>query len=189
MTLFSEQMPKDIYELLSGKGNITDDMMRDGFEGHEGVWVSEHGGFDKWIFDSFEASIASIEEEFGEDASDWKWGEYHQLTFDHPLAGASPIIAYFLNPERVAVGGSNVTVMATAFKEDGSVDHGAAWRFVADLADLSSAHHIVGPGQSGHMKSDWFHSQVGDWVNGDYHETVVKGEIADGHRLLLSPKE
>jgi len=189
VTLFSEQMPVDVYELLAGKGNITDTMMRDGFEGREGVWVSEHGGFDKWIFDSFEESVASIEEEFGKDASDWKWGDYHQLTFDHPLAGASPIFAYFLNPERVPVGGSNITVMATAFEEDGSVDHGAAWRFVADLADLSSAHHIVGPGQSGHMKSNWFHSQVEDWVNGDYHETVVKGEIVDGHRLLLSPEE
>lgn len=42
------------------------------------------------------------------------------------------------------IGGSNISVQAAGFTEDGSVDHGASWRFVADLQDLSSAHHIVG---------------------------------------------
>ena len=50
------------------------------------------------------------------------------------------------------------------FREDGTVNHGAPWRFVADLSDLSKANHIVGPGQSGHMKSKWFHDQADDWV-------------------------
>jgi penicillin amidase len=186
VTLFKEQMPKDVYELLAGKGNITDDMMRDGFTGKEGAWVSEYGGTDKWIMDSFEGAVAFIEKEFGEDANDWKWGDYHQLTFDHPLAGASPIFAYFLNPQSVPIGGSNITVQAAGFTEDGSVDHGASWRFVADLADLSSAYHIVGPGQSGHMKSNWFHNQVDDWAEGTYHETVITGNIKEPHKLTLT---
>ena len=42
------------------------------------------------------------------------------------------------------IGGSNISVQAAGFTEDGSVDHGASWRFVEDLQDLSSAHHIVG---------------------------------------------
>lgn len=186
VTLFKKQMPEDVYDLLSGKGNITDDMMRDGFMGHEGVWVSEYGGTDKWIMDSFELAVISIEEEFGEDANDWEWGNYHQLTFDHPLAGASPVFAYFLNPKSVPIGGSSITVQAAGFTEDGSVDHGASWRFVADLADLSSAYHIVGPGQSGHMKSDWFHNQVNDWAEGTYHETVISGNIKESHKLTLT---
>ncbi|MDX1772325.1 MAG: penicillin acylase family protein, partial [Planococcaceae bacterium] len=122
---------------------------------------------------------------FGEDVGDWKWGDYHQLTFDHPLSGASPVFAYFLNPKSVPVGGSNITVQAAGFQEDGSVDHGASWRFVADLADLSSAYHIVGPGQSGHMKSDWFHNQVDDWAEGEYHETVISGNQEKEHVLKL----
>lgn len=186
VTLFKEQMPEDVYDLLSGKGNITDDMMRAGFMGHDGVWVSEYGGTDKWIMDSFEIAVTSIEEEFGDDANDWEWGDYHQLTFDHPLAGVSPIFAYFLNPKSVPIGGSNITVQAAGFTEDGSVDHGASWRFVVDLADLSSAYHIVGPGQSGHMKSDWFHNQVDDWAEGTYHKTVITGNIKEPHKLTLT---
>src|SRR5690606_19007381 len=152
--------PEDVYDLMPGKNHITDAMMRDAFAGNAGVWVSEYGGVEKWLTDALDTSLAEIEEDFGGNAEDWKWGDYHQLTFPHPLAGASPIFESFLNPDPVALGGSNVTVQAAAFDEDGNVDHGAAWRFVADLADLSGAYHIVGPGISGHMKSDFFHNQV-----------------------------
>ena len=186
VTLFKDQMPEDVYDMLAGKGNITDQMMRDGYAGEEGAWVKEQGGIDEWIYRSFINSVKSLEETFGDDASDWKWGDYHQLTFDHPLAGASPIFAYFLNPSSVPIGGSNITVQAAGFTEDGSVDHGASWRFVADLADLSSAHHIVGPGQSGHMKSEWFHNQVDDWAEGTYHETMINGDIKEPHHLILT---
>lgn len=185
VTLFKEQMPEDIYEMLAGKGSIVDQMMRDGYAGKEGAWVTEQKGIDEWVYQSFVASVESIQETFGDDVNGWEWGDYHQLTFNHPLAGVSPAFEYFLNPKRVPIGGSNITVQAAAFDEDGSVTHGASWRFVADLADLSSAYHIVGPGQSGHLKSDWFHNQVDDWAKGNYHETTIKDDIKEPHRLLL----
>lgn len=188
-TLFKDQMPKDIYDLMGGKGNITDTMIRESFSGQDGAWVSEHGGIDAWMMDSFETAVASINDEFGDKSGDWKWGDYHQLTFDHPLSGASPIFAYFLNPKPVPIGGSNITTQAAGFTEDGSVDHGASWRFIADLQDLSSTYHIVGPGQSGHMKSQWFHNQVNDWADGNYHETLINGDIQDAHTLTLTPNE
>lgn len=185
VTLLAEDFPEDVFTLLPGKNHITDEMMRDAFEGDEGVWVEEYGGTGKWLADALETSINGIEEEFGEDPADWKWSEDHQLTFPHPLAGASPIFAEFLNPEPVPIGGSNITVQAAGFDSEGNVDHGASWRFVADLSDLSSAYHIVGPGLSGHMKSEFFHNQVDDWANGDYHETVIDGG-AKGSVLTLT---
>lgn len=186
VTLFKEQMPEDIYEMLAGKGSIVDRMMREGYAGKDGAWVTEQEGIDEWVYQSFVTSVESIEETFGDDVTAWEWGDYHQLTFNHPLAGVSPVLEYFLNPKPVPIGGSNITVHAAAFDEDGSVTHGASWRFVADLADLSSAHHIVGPGQSGHLKSDYFHSQVDDWAKGNYHETTVTEDIKEPHTLLLS---
>lgn len=185
VTLFKEQMPEDIYEMLAGKGSIVDQMMRDGYAGKEGAWVTEQKGIDEWVYQSFVSSVESIQETFGDDVNGWEWGDYHQLTFNHPLAGVSPALEYFLNPKRVPIGGSNITVQAAAFDEDGTVTHGASWRFVADLADLSSAYHIVGPGQSGHLKSEWFHNQVDDWAKGNYHETTITDDIKEPHRLLL----
>lgn len=183
--MFSEDMPKDVYKLLPGKSQIVDQMLRDGYAGDPGEWVNEYGTIDKWVFDSFEKSFVDLTESFGNKPASWKWGDYHQLAFPHPLASASPIFEYYLNPKKQAIGGSNVTVQAAGFKEDGTADHGASWRFVADLADLSKAYHTVGPGQSGHVKSQWYNDQVDDWVQGDFHETVLEGEVENGHTLIL----
>lgn len=187
VTLLSDAFPEDVFEMMPGKNHITDEMMRKAFAGEEGVWVSEYGGVEKWLTDALAESIAQTEEEYGDDYKDWKWGEEHQLTFPHPIAGASPVLAQFLNPDPVPIGGSNITVQAAASDAEGNVNHGASWRFVADLNDLSSAYHIVGPGQSGHMKSDYFHNQVDDWAEGEYHETVI-GENVKGSTLILSPE-
>ncbi len=189
ITMFSKEMPIDVYNLMPGKGQITDAMLREGYAGESGEWVTAYGGIDKWVRESFLIAIKDIEKEFGKDMKDWKWGEFHQLAFSHPLASSSPIFEYFLNPKKQKIGGSNITVQAAAFKEDGTVNHGASWRFVADLDDLSKASHVVGPGQSGHMKSEWFHDQAEDWAQGRYHETVLTAKVKNGNVLTLKAKK
>lgn len=184
-TLLEDEMPEDVYSMLPGKGNISDQLLRKGYNNEQSAWLESYGGVDKWVYDSFVEATKEISEEFGSNEAKWKWGDYHQLTFDHPLAGASPILAYFLNPKPIPIGGSSITVQAAEFGEDGKVDHGASWRFVADLSDLSEAYHIVGPGNSGHMKSEWYHSQVDNWAKGNYQTTVIDGEIKDGYELIL----
>ena len=52
----------------------------------------------------------------------------------------------------------------------------ASWRFIIDTKDMSNGYHIVGPGQSGHFRSDWYHDQIDDWVNGTYHTTTLNTE-------------
>jgi len=186
--LFEEQVPQDVGDLFSGKNHVTDQMMRDAFNGEEGVWVTEYGGVEKWLTDALDRVNTRIENDFGSDSADWKWGDYHQVYFEHPLSGASPILKWLFNrQDPISIGGSQITVQAAAYGPDGVADHGAAWRFVADLSDLSKAYHIVGPGQSGHIKSDWYHDQIEDWVEGNYHETVIDPERVEGKVLELTP--
>ncbi|WP_301109556.1 penicillin acylase family protein [Sporosarcina sp.] len=185
--MFQNEMPEDVYELMPGKGQITDQLLRAGYSGQPSVWLEEKQGVDQWVYTSFVNAMKNVEKDFGSNQDKWQWGDFHQLTFPHPLSAASPILAKFLNPEKQAIGGSNITVQAAAFKEDGSVNHGASWRFVADLEDLSKTYQIVGPGQSGHVKSKWFHDQAEDWALGNYHETVLTEEVENGRVLTLTP--
>lgn len=187
-TLFEEEMPEDVYEMLPGKGQLTDQWLRTGFAGEKSVWVEEYGGVNKWVFDAFETAMAETEEAFGKNIEKWRWGDFHQVAFPHPLASASPILEKILNPAKRPLGGSNITVQAAAFQEDGTVNHGAPWRFVADLEDLSSSYQIVGPGVSGHIRSKWFDHNVDDWVEGNFHQTVLSGEIDEGFELRLKPE-
>ncbi|WP_040285687.1 penicillin acylase family protein [Sporosarcina koreensis] len=184
--MFAPDMPEDVYAFMPGKPQLTDQFLRNSYDGEAPSWVADYGGADRWVYDAFEKTIAGLKEDYGDNPEKWQWGDYHQLVFPHPLSGASPMLARFLDPDRQPVGGSGITVQAASFKEDGSANHGASWRFVADLNDLSKAYHIVGPGQSGHLKSEWFHDQADDWVRGDFHETVTDGSVKDGHVLTLT---
>lgn len=187
VTLLADEFPEDVFAMMAGKAQIIDQMLRDGYANHPGVWVSAYGSIDDWVFDAFEQSVAETSEIYGKDVLKWRWGDYHQVAFAHPLSSASAIFERLLEPEKRELGGSNITVQAASFKADGTVNHGAPWRFVADLEDLSTAYQIVGPSQSGHMKSKWFHSAVDDWVNGEFYESVLIGEVeADSILTLLA---
>lgn len=184
-TLFEDSMPEDVYEMMPGKFQIMDNLLRGAYAGKEGVWVKQAGGLDALVFDSFERAVEDLSADYGKNMKKWAWGDYHQLTFDHSIAGASKVLEMYLNPKNKPVGGSRTTVQAAADTDDGEVDHGASWRFVADLSDLSKAEHIVGPGQSGHVKSEWYHDQIDDWINGDYHTTSIVGEFEKSYKLTL----
>ncbi|WP_409367142.1 penicillin acylase family protein [Lysinibacillus sp. 38-6] len=183
--LFKEQMPEDMYNMMYGKFNITDQLLRKTYAGETSIWMDEQGGVDAAVYKAFERTVAQIQDQFGKTVSKWQWGDFHQLTFDHSLGSASPILAAYFNAKKVPIGGSKVTVQAADNDLAGNVNHGASWRFVADVGDLSSAYHIVGPGQSGHVKSDWYQDQVMDWANGNYHETFVQKDAIKGKTVIL----
>lgn len=183
--LFEDAMPADMYKLMPAKSQITDQMLRDAFAGNEGVWIQGEGGLNQFVYTAFEDAVIKIEDRLGTSVSKWQWGSYNKLTFNHPLSSASDLLANYLNPDKLAVGGSSVTVQAAAEDGYGNVKHGASWRFVADLNDLSSAQHIVGPGQSGHVKSKWYDNQVVNWVEGHYHQTKINGDMDVRYELTL----
>lgn len=183
--LFEDAMPADMFKLMPAKSQITDQMLRDAYAGNEGVWIQAEGGLNQFVYTAFEDAVLKIEDSLGTSISKWQWGSYNKLLFNHPLSSASELLANYLNPDQLAVGGSSVTVQAAAEDGNGNVKHGASWRFVADLNDLSSAQHIVGPGQSGHVKSKWYDNQVANWVEGHYHQTKINGDIDTRYDLRL----
>ncbi|MEK4230990.1 penicillin acylase family protein [Solibacillus sp. FSL H8-0538] len=187
--LFKDAMPEDVYELMPGKSQVMDQMLRDAYAGNEGVWIANEGGLDAFVYKAFEDSVSIINQKFGTSISKWQWGSYNKLTFNHPLSGASDLLASYLTPDQMAVGGSSVTVQAASENGSGIVNHGASWRFVADLQDLSYAEHIVGPGQSGHVKSKWYDNQISRWVYGRYSKTKINGDIDTTYELILKPQE
>ena len=187
-SLFKDAMPEDVYDIMPSKLQLTDRMLKDAYEGSPSVWVEEAGGIEQLVYNSFETTITDIKAKYGTSVSKWKWGSYNKLTFEHPLSNSHDFLATYLNPPKQAVGGSNVTVQAAVEDGDGNVDHGASWRYVADLSDLSSAYHMVAPGQSEHVKSKWYDNQASDWVFGRYHKTKISGELDATYELQLKAK-
>ncbi|MGX1902376.1 penicillin acylase family protein [Thermolongibacillus altinsuensis] len=186
--LFKEEIPEEIDQLFEGKQAVVDELIRRAANGDVSPWFTEKGGLTEVLHTSLHNVLERLSEKFGDDPSDWKWGDYHQLYFAHPMSSSSSLLKFFLNREKpIPIGGSQVTVQAASFEENGIVNHGASWRFVIDLSDIENGQHIVGPGQAGHFKSRWYHNQINDWAAGKYHTTTLT-ELKEGNILTLSPK-
>jgi len=186
--LLYAEIPDNMMDLFSGKAQATDQLLRTSFnQDKESSWFTDQGGLHTVLEASLESTVDQLEEEYGVDQTAWEWGDYHQVQFTHPLSNIHPVLAYFFNHEEaIPVGGSRVTPMAASYdQETGEVNHGASWRFVIDVADLTTGHHIVGPGQAEHFKSDWYHDQMTDWVDGTFHETTL--DEPEGLELILTP--
>ncbi|MCP8968123.1 penicillin acylase family protein [Ectobacillus ponti] len=171
--LFAKELSADMLKLFEGKGQVVDELIRKAHSGNPGPWMKDSGGLDAVVTKGLQQAVGGIVKQQGEKVADWKWGTFHRLSFVHPLSAVGPL-SYLFNPETpIPAGGSRVTVQAAGYGEDGIVNHGASWRFVIDMSDTTTGYHVVGPGQSGHVESAWYHDQMKEWVNGTYHETKL----------------
>lgn len=187
--IYEGKIPDTMRSLFSTESQSIDNMLRLARDGEQSIWLDENGGVENVLHGSLQAALEKLAEGYGEDMSAWTWGDYHQVHFNHPLSGVSPFLAFFFNNEdAIPVGGSSVTPMAASYNsKTGVVDHGASWRFVIDAGDMNAGYHIVGPGQDGHYRSEWYHDQMSDWVDGNYHETRM--DKAEGLELKLMPQK
>lgn len=186
--LFKEEISEEMMDMFDGREQVIDELIRKAYAGQPGPWIKEHGGLEKVTENSFRSMISMLTEEYGEYLAEWKWGDFHTLTFEHPLASIKPLNLLF-NPETQKMGGSRVTVGVAGWnRETGDITHGGAWRMVIDMADPTKAYHVVGPGQSGHVLSPWYKDQSKDWATGKYHVTALDdngGKVRE--HLLLTP--
>ena len=110
------------------------------------------------------------------------------------LLGRVPLVGRLANV-RTPIGGGNDTVMRAASDIGDAEDpfaavHGAGYRAVYDLADLSRSRFIIAPGQSGNPLSLHYRDLIGLWRDGRGHHAWAvprgAGSEATG-RLTLVP--
>lgn len=164
--LLTREIPEDTLKLFTNQKSAVDQLLRRAAEGKPGPWIQGNGGFERVLEKSLKSALKDIRELQGSNPNKWKWGEFHQVQFKHPLSSVSPLNYVFNYKGSIPAGGSSVTVQAAAFKDDGIINHGGSWRFVIDTKDLTKGYHLVGPGQSGHLFSSWYQNQMDDWVEG-----------------------
>lgn len=184
--MFKKEIPDTMMDLFEGRQGIVDEMLRNAHKGEESNWFEPFGGYKAYLNGTLKKALKELEESYGTSMNDWKWGEYHKVYFEHPVSSASPLLKWFFNrKDPIPVGGSRVTVQAASYNNEGIVNHGGSWRFVIDTADMNEGYHIVGPGQAGHFKSEWYDNQIEAWVKGEYHSTYLNDEMEGTNKLVL----
>ncbi|MDH3473189.1 MAG: penicillin acylase family protein [Rhodospirillales bacterium] len=137
-------------------------------------------------------ATTELEERFGPEIDDWRWGAAHVARFPHPVLQYLPLAEELLGFPVEADGGF-YTVNRGGARFGGAPEsrfadvHGAGFRAVYDLADLDNSRFMIATGQSGNPLSPLYGSLAQRWRDGDYLK-LVGGGTKVAHRLTLNPR-
>lgn len=125
----------------------------------------------------------------GKDPAAWRWGDFHNARFEHPLAGL--LGDETLNTRRVEKGGSGLTPNAADYRpDDFRMTVGASFRMVLDVGDWDNSVFVNAPGQSGDPRSRHYDDHLDAWGREAYLPLLfseAKIKAAAATRLLLTP--
>jgi penicillin amidase len=135
-------------------------------------------------------AMAWLADKAGDNDDHWRWRNWHIARFSHPIFALIPGVSS-LGGFAVPTDGDDFTVNRGSFTGSTARPpfrhrHGAGYRAVYDLSDLSKSKFAMAGGQSGHVFSPHANDLTQDWANAEMFELVAPAPGA-GATLRLSP--
>jgi penicillin G amidase len=123
--------------------------------------------WDELVLEALAGALDDLEERFGPDPRQWRWGRVHEMEFPHPLGAANPLLRRLLN-RSLRAGGAQETVSQIAYDPNDPYNAvwAPSWRMVADPADPDRSRWQMFTGQSGHPASPHYDDLQADWLEG-----------------------
>ncbi|MDC1175009.1 penicillin acylase family protein [Bacteriovoracaceae bacterium] len=117
----------------------------------------------------------------------WKWGNLHQVEFEHPLGKAKPLNLIFnIGPFPAGGGFFQIDNMTSArYKDDFAVKLGPSTRRLIDMANPRESLGILPTGNSGNLFSRHYSDQVQMFLNGAYRGQLTSKTDYDGESSNL----
>ena len=137
---------------------------------------------------------AATTELLGADASQWQWGDLHQIMFAHPLQNrVDAKLAKDMKIRAYPRGGSANTTNNTGFYDDTfNVRSGASFRMVVDVGNWDDARMTNAPGQSGDPRSPFYDNLLENWATEGHVPMLFSREKVEESAVLtisLTPKK
>lgn len=145
---------------------------------------------------SLEEALGDLEKRFGTSViADWQWGKLHEARFEHQVFRGIQILNR-LSGLNIPSDGGSFTVNRGTMRPGNDTDpfhhvHGAGFRALYDLSDLSRSRFIIATGQSGNFLSPHYRDFLTRWGNGEYitlDKTRSMLEADAGDPLELVPQ-
>jgi penicillin amidase len=143
---------------------------------------------------SLGAALQTLEDDLGP-LEDWRWGIIHEAQFNHDFFNMFPVASRFASRSIPADGGfytlNRVANFLGSTKHPFAGLHGAGYRAVYDLSNLSASRFMIVPGQSGNPMSKFYDSLLkawrdGGWIQLESDQDTLR-ERAEA-RLVLLPR-
>jgi penicillin amidase len=137
-----------------------------------GLWEEADEGligrpWDELVLESLAGALDDLDDRFGPDPENWRWGRVHEMEFPHALGDANPLLRRLLN-RRLRAGGAQETVSQIAYDPNDPYRAvwAPSWRMVADPRDPDRSRWQMFTGQSGHPASRHYDDLQADWLEG-----------------------
>lgn len=139
---------------------------------------------------SLREAVDQLLSRLGEDTRNWRWGDVHTVTLQHPFGLQKPLDKVF-NVGPFPYPGGSTTMMSGEYSitEPFAVTVGPSFRQIFDLANPREHYAVLPSGESGQVYHPHYDDQTPLWLNGAYR-TVRTGRDAEGVDILtLRPVE
>lgn len=115
---------------------------------------------------ALKAGVDYLVGRFGGSPTDWRWGDLHKTGHVHPLSGAFPDAAEWINPPKVEASGDGDVPFASGSPTPAefAIKTGPINRYIHDPSNWSNGRWIVPLGSSGHPASPHFSDQQNMWA-------------------------
>ncbi len=203
---------KWIYEIMEGA--MKDEMGEDLWEAYKGTHTYkiaiEHlvkNEQSKWwdnvetdetetriqiIREAFDRTVSDLRTYWGDDYTQWKWGDGHQLKHNHGIG----TVLGFLNVGPFGVSGGNEVINNLGFTYTGEklqpITFGPSTRRIVDFSDIrNNSWSILPTGQSGNYFSPYYDDQAEMYANGQFRRMIMnEKEIRQSeNKLVLQPND
>ena len=145
------------------------------------------------VAQAWQATLAHLRQQFGEAQDNWRWGNTHTLTHNHPL-GVEPPLSWLLNAGPYAAPGSHEVPNNLSHRigpAPWAVIHGPSTRRLVDLASVPDALGGNPVGQSGVLFDRHYRDQAAGHVRGEYRPQYFSQAQIEQHldgELQLLPQ-
>lgn len=148
------------------------------------------------ITKSFSETVASLEEQLGNNPKTWTWNRVHTVTHNHPLGTVKLLDKIFkFNVGNFEIDGSNAVLNNQGFdltyNPINVVLSGPSTRRIVDFADVENSVSILPTGNSGNPFSKFYRDQAEMFANGEFRKMKLNKEEIEkvSTKLVMEPKK
>ena len=145
---------------------------------------------------SFTETVASLENQLGNNVNSWTWNRVHKLTHRHPL-GVVKLLDYLFNFNvgEFEVDGANEVINNLMYdvtdNKVNDITGGPSTRRIVDFSDIENSMSILPTGNSGNPFSKHYRDQAQMYADGEYRKMKMNKEEIESvsTKLILKPKK
>ena len=190
--LFSDELGEELFQDLDNVQSIVRPAVYRILERNESVWADdisteETESLADIYVRSFQEAVDDLQRRFGDDPSEWEWGNLHQITLKHPLSSVRILDRVFsLNRGPYGVGGSFHTVSPYTYpaSDPSQVNHGSSHRHIFTFDNWDESLTIIPTGNSGLPSGKNYCDQTDMYINGEYHKDLFSREAIESEAVF-----